>query len=394
MSRLAVVLVALVLAVPTASAPGHTPASNGWIVFASDRVVLPYTSYGLYRLEPIGGTVTRLGALGGQAPSWSPDGSLIAFSDRRQRLVVANADGTNARTLTSRPVIAEEPSWSPDGSRIVFQHAIARGGRGRDLAVINSDGTGKRLLTHVWHDDLQPSWSPDGSLIAFSSNRGPLRRPYDSEIYAMRPNGRGVRALTRNRVADFSPSWSPDGRRIAFSSARGALHFNTELWTMRSDGAGERRVMSASDPNGSVWYDHSASWSPDGNWLVYASNQAVYPDNVFIVRPDGQGEIDLTPGTNSHDFDPAWQPVCSHPGTAGPDRLRGTLADDRLCGFGGGDTIRGGTGRDGLYGGDGNDVLRARDGSFDVVGCGPGRDVVVADRVDLVGLDCERIRRR
>jgi hypothetical protein len=47
-----------------------------------------------------------------------------------------------------------------------------------------------------------------------------------------------------------------------------------------------------------------------------------------------------------------------------------------------------------LYGGDGNDVIRARDGSFDVVGCGPGRDAVIADRVDLVGVDCERVTRR
>jgi len=56
--------------------------------------------------------------------------------------------------------------------------------------------------------------------------------------------------------------------------------------------------------------------------------------------------------------------------------------------------ISGGTGRDGLYGGEGNDSLRSQDGSFDVVGCGSGRDEVVADRVDLVGVDCERIRRR
>jgi hypothetical protein len=37
--------------------------------------------------------------------------------------------------------------------------------------------------------------------------------------------------------------------------------------------------------------------------------------------------------------------------------------------------------------------LVARDGEFDVVGCGPGRDRVVADRGDLVGVDCERVSR-
>jgi Ca2+-binding RTX toxin-like protein len=68
--------------------------------------------------------------------------------------------------------------------------------------------------------------------------------------------------------------------------------------------------------------------------------------------------------------------------------------DDRLCGFLGDDVISGGAGRDGLHGGEGADVLRSRDGSFDIVGCGAGVDEVVADRVDLVGSDCERVRRR
>jgi Ca2+-binding RTX toxin-like protein len=123
------------------------------------------------------------------------------------------------------------------------------------------------------------------------------------------------------------------------------------------------------------------------------TNETFYPDNIFIVRPDGKDKTDLTPQTQSTDADPAWQPRCSHIGTSGRDVLRGTLADDRLCGFVGPDVLSGGAGRDGLYGGDGDDVIRSRDRSFDIVGCGAGRDEVVADPVDLVGVDCERTRR-
>ena len=128
--------------------------------------------------------------------------------------------------------------------------------------------------------------------------------------------------------------------------------------------------------------------------LAPQSSQTNFSANVFVVRPDGQDKVDLTPESQSSDVDPAWQPVCSHPGTERQDRLLGTAADDRVCGFAGNDTISGRTGRDGLYGGKGHDSLRSRDGSFDVVGCGGGRDEVVADRVDLVGVDCERVRRR
>jgi Ca2+-binding RTX toxin-like protein len=64
------------------------------------------------------------------------------------------------------------------------------------------------------------------------------------------------------------------------------------------------------------------------------------------------------------------------------------------AGLGGNDEITGGAGRDRLFGEDGADRILAQDGEFDVVGCGAGRDSVVADSSDLVGLDCERVSRR
>lgn len=76
------------------------------------------------------------------------------------------------------------------------------------------------------------------------------------------------------------------------------------------------------------------------------------------------------------------------------DILRGTGGTDLICGLGGNDTIAGGRGSDRLFGEDGNDRILARDGRFDVVGCGRGRDAVVADRIDLVGRDCGVSRRR
>jgi hypothetical protein len=55
--------------------------------------------------------------------------------------------------------------------------------------------------------------------------------------------------------------------------------------------------------------------------------------------------------------------------------------------------ITGGPGNDKLFGEEGDDRILARDRAFDVVGCGPGRDTVVADAGDLVGRDCELVRR-
>lgn len=72
--------------------------------------------------------------------------------------------------------------------------------------------------------------------------------------------------------------------------------------------------------------------------------------------------------------------------------LRGTAGPDVLRGLGGADLLIGGRGPDVLLAGRGNDVVRARDGTRDAIGCGPGRDLVYADRADRVARDCELVR--
>ncbi len=81
-------------------------------------------------------------------------------------------------------------------------------------------------------------------------------------------------------------------------------------------------------------------------------------------------------------------------GTAGPDVLRGLGGDDRLFGGRGNDRLDGGRGKDVLSGGAGDDTILARDKTRDVISCGSGRDLVTADRIDVVARDCETVRRR
>jgi hypothetical protein len=90
-------------------------------------------------------------------------------------------------------------------------------------------------------------------------------------------------------------------------------------------------------------------------------------------------------------------------GTTGPDRLIGTSRADELYGLGGNDRlagrgatdlIDGGPGRDRLSGGPGGDRIASNDRWVDSVSCGSGRDLVAADRTDVVAADCETVSRQ
>jgi Ca2+-binding RTX toxin-like protein len=71
-------------------------------------------------------------------------------------------------------------------------------------------------------------------------------------------------------------------------------------------------------------------------------------------------------------------------GTIGGDRISGGRGRDRIFGGAGDDCLDGGPGKDQLSGGPGDDVIRSRDGSADVVDCGEGDDVAIADPKDTL----------
>jgi len=106
-------------------------------------------------------------ALGGadgthaDTPAFSPDGALLAFaagptaSDRH--LVIANADGTNRRALTTGGAGTSDPSWSPDGGWLAF---ASDGSGSQQLYVVRTDGTGLHALTSGSGKKWYVSWRP------------------------------------------------------------------------------------------------------------------------------------------------------------------------------------------------------------------------------------------
>ena len=139
-------------------------------------------------------------------PAWGPDGR-IAFSRRARglnRIYVMSSDGSEVRQLTAGATSDARPSWSPDGSMIAFEgESIDR----VDVFTIPADGGLVRPVTSAAADEANrsPAWSPDGTAIAHSA-WGPFGN--DSEIVVTRLAGGAQTRLTDNRTDDLEPTWS------------------------------------------------------------------------------------------------------------------------------------------------------------------------------------------
>ncbi|MBI5649787.1 MAG: PD40 domain-containing protein [Chloroflexi bacterium] len=205
------------------------------IAFLSWREGAPY----LYMMDRAGTRVRRIpfakpttGRMG-----WSPNGKHIVFTGVAEgmsnEIWTINVDTLELTNLTKNPAWDEDPTWSPDGTQIAF--ASDRDGQ-IQIYTMNTDGSQAIKLTDDPLGCYSPDWSPDAKKIAFACNTGRA-----SIIYTMNADGSQRISLmgSGDTLSGSYPSWSADGSRVAFEFAQTGLR---DIYVMNADGSNVIRL--------------------------------------------------------------------------------------------------------------------------------------------------------
>jgi Tol biopolymer transport system component len=238
-------------------------------------------------------------------PSWSPDKKKIAFESNEpywvdgeragrfnsiQNIWVMDADGSNKLNLTRYHGIESHPTWSPDGTTIAFQ-------RGGQLCLIDATGGNFRVVKDApLNRNGKMTWSNDGTMVVYGGDRGAV----------------GLKSTTVNAdppVTDFikkatatDPDWNPTSMEVAYwgTNTKG----NHALIRFNFPGGMNADVIEQ------VQGSHP-SWAPDGYRIAFDQGETGGGSDILIVdihKPDPKDLINLTAISNlrGRNLHPDW----------------------------------------------------------------------------------------
>jgi Tol biopolymer transport system component/predicted Ser/Thr protein kinase len=223
----------------------------------------------------------------------SGHGTLVYRNGGAQRaglVTVQWLDGAGkTQPLLARPDAYLYPRLSPDGQR---------------LALSTTDRLGGNLADNVWIYDWQrdaltrltfggrsngaPVWSPDGRYIAF--------RKLAEGMFWTRSDGAGKpQPLTQSKNVQIPYSFTPDGKRLAFQERTSST--GIDLWTVPLES--DRTGLRAGTPEvflQTPFNERNPSFSSDGQWLAYASDESGEYQVYVRAFPDKGGRWQISNG--------------------------------------------------------------------------------------------------
>jgi TolB protein len=212
----------------------------------------------------------------------------VARNPDRFELQVADADGLNSQFILAHREPIMSPTWSPDGSRIAYVSFEQR----KSIVFLHNllDGS-RRILANYEGMNSAPAWHPDGDRLAVALSKDGV-----TQIYQIRPDGSNLTRLTFSNAIDTEPSFSPDGRSLLFMSDRGG---SPQIYRMSAGGGNAERITF----DGS--YNVTPRYSPDGKSFAYVQrSQGRYTVSVMEFATRQTLALTDSPYDSSPTFSP------------------------------------------------------------------------------------------
>ena len=261
-------------AFPVYSASGH-------IVYQTrfERDGLWALPFSLEMLQPTGEAFPI--AQDASFPSVAADGTLV-YAEQVQalerQLVWRDRAGRQLGSIGPPQRDMEFPSLSPDGRYILV---AAEENRNRDIWL--HDVVGSTTTRFTFHPAVEhfAIWSANGKKVAFTT-----RRAGNNDIFTKLASGGGsARPLATTPRAEVVNDWSPDGQTLIYQ--RFGLKTGSDLWYTKLHGseASNQAVPYLHTPA----IEHHATFSPDGSYVAYVSNESGRDEVHVRPFPNGDG---------------------------------------------------------------------------------------------------------
>jgi serine/threonine protein kinase len=175
-----------------------------------------------------------------------------------------------------------QPGISPDGKRIAVDRDDKETGT-RELWLYDVTGGSASRFTFDPADDTNPIWSPDGSRIVWTSNRGDT-----FDLYQKSSSGAGQdELLLKSTNVKVATDWSRDGRYILFYEV--APKTRRDLWVLPLFGDRKPFPFLQTGAN-----EVGAKFSPDGQWVAYASDESGEYEVYVLSFPASAGKRQIS----------------------------------------------------------------------------------------------------
>jgi TolB protein len=217
----------------------------------------------------------------------------IAFKaqapDGTGEIYVSDFDGHDAQAVTHDNAIVSAPSWVP-GRLALYYNSYKL--ENPDIFYSDLSTGQRRVVARYGGSNFSPAASPDGSKVAMILSKD--GRP---DVYVCNADGSNLKRLTTG-VEDSSPCWSPDGQWVCFATKiQTAGMMRRSLAKVPAGGGAVQVIHTTGTPNPT-----EPDWSPDGKWIAFTSQTSEF--DICVVPADGGA----SPTVLVAGEDPSWSP--------------------------------------------------------------------------------------